>query len=225
MQTCGLDSWDQNLTSFLYIKDTKRNQSQEKRLNLNFLPSRSRTIKIVVTSLIVVVASISVAISYYGITQLLIQNNSSTPIASPTPTVSPTPTATFSMTPTPAPTPTPTSSPNPTPTPTPELGTQEKILNSIMYHIEVNHPETSQFMKNLVWTGGRVAPQNIVGAETYMYYSQGWNVTINYPVIPNAIYNIVADYSTTSIGIPYRIIWQGTWQNEVINEKSYVFAQ
>ena len=80
-------------------------------------------------------------------------------------------------------------------------------------------------MKNLVWTGGRVTPQNIVGAETFMYYSQGWNVTINYPVIPNAIYNIVADYSATSIGIPYRIIWQGTWQNEVINEKSYVFAQ
>jgi hypothetical protein len=225
MQTCGLDFWNQNLTSFLYTKDTKRKQSQKKRLNLHFLPSRSRTIKIVVASLIVVVASISVAISYNAITQLATQNYSPTPTASPTPTVSPTPTATFPMTPSPKPTPTSTSSANPTPTPTPELATQEKILNSIMYYIEVNHPETSQFMKNLVWTGGRVTPQNIVGAETFIYYSQGWNVTINYPVIPNAIYNIVADYSTTSIGIPYRIIWQGTWQNEVINEKSYVFAQ
>jgi Mn2+/Fe2+ NRAMP family transporter len=80
-------------------------------------------------------------------------------------------------------------------------------------------------MKNLVWTGGRVTPQNLVGAETFMYYSQGWNTTISYPVVPNAICSIVADYSTTSIGIPYRIIWNGTWQNEIINEISYVFAQ
>ncbi len=190
-----------------------------------FLSLRSGLTKIVVASLIVIVASISVAISYCAITQLFIQNNSAMPTASPIPTVSPTPTATFPIAPTPTPTPTPTSSANPTPTPTPELTIPEKILNSIMYYIEVNHPETTQFMKNLIWTGGRVTPQNIVGAETFMYYSQGWNVTINYPVIPNAIYNIVADYSTTSIGIPYRIIWQGTWQNEVINEKSYVFAQ
>jgi hypothetical protein len=32
-------------------------------------------------------------------------------------------------------------------------------------------------------------------------------------------------YSALSIGIPYRIIWKGNWQNEVINETSYVFAQ
>jgi hypothetical protein len=80
-------------------------------------------------------------------------------------------------------------------------------------------------MKDLVWTGGRVTPPNIVGAETYMYYSLGWNVTINYPVVPNAIYQITADYSAVSTGIFYRAIWKGTWQNEVINETSYVFAQ
>ena len=115
---------------------------------------------------------------------------------------------------------------NPTTTPSPsELTTQEKIRNSAMSFIKSNHPETAQFMKDLVWTGGRVTPPNIVGAETYMYYSKGWNVTINYPVVPNSIYNIVADYSAPSIGIPYRIIWEGTSQNEVINETSYVFAQ
>jgi len=94
-----------------------------------------------------------------------------------------------------------------------------------MNYIKSNHPETAQFMKDLVWTGGRVTPPNILGAEKFMYYSQGWNVTINYPVVPNAIYNIVADYSAPYIGIPYRIIWNGAWQNEVINETSYVFAQ
>jgi len=91
--------------------------------------------------------------------------------------------------------------------------------------IKSNYNETSQFMKDLIWTGGKVNPQNLVGTETFMYYSQGWNVTISYPVVPNALYNIMADYSAPSIGIPYRIIWKGTWQNEVIIETSYVFAQ
>jgi hypothetical protein len=80
-------------------------------------------------------------------------------------------------------------------------------------------------MSNLAWTGGRVTPPNLIGAETYMYYSQGWNVTINYPVYPNPIYKITTDYSATSTSIPYRIIWKGTMQNGLINETSYVFAQ
>ncbi len=80
-------------------------------------------------------------------------------------------------------------------------------------------------MQDLTWNGGRVTTDNIIGAETYMYYSAGWNITITYPVVPNAIYTIIADYSTRNIGIPYRVIWQGTWQNEGITEISYTFAQ
>ena len=195
---------------------------------MRFLSSRPGIAKIAVAILIVIFASAAVVISYYAITQLLSQNTPATPTPSPEPTASPVPTSPFPTAPTPTPitTPTPTGSANPTPTPSPpELTTQERIRNSVMNYIKSNHPETAQFMKDLVWTGGRVTPPNILGAETYMYYSQGWNVTINYPVVPNAIYNIVADYSAPYIGIPYRIIWNGTWQNEVINETSYVFAQ
>ena len=187
---------------------------------MRFLSSRSGITKIVAAILIVVFASATVAISYYATTQLLSQNVSPAPTPSPEPTASPTPT------PTPITTPTPTGAVNPTPTLSPpELTTQERIRDSVMYYVKSNHLETAQFMKDLVWTGGRVTPSNIVGAETYMYYSQGWNVTISYPVVPNVIYNIVSDYSAPSIGIPYRIIWKGNWQNEVINETSYVFAQ
>jgi hypothetical protein len=106
-----------------------------------------------------------------------------------------------------------------------QLSTQEKVRDDIMNCIKSNHPDATQFINNLVWTGGRTTPPNLLGAETYMYYSQGWNVTINYPVVPNAIYTVKADYSAPSIGIPYRIIWQGTWQNETIKEASYTFAQ
>ena len=195
---------------------------------MGFLSTRSRTTKIVVVILIVAFASATVAISYYATTKLLSKNISPTLTPSPEPTVSLTPAPTPVITPTSTPitTSTPTSAANQTPTPSPlELTAQEKIRDSAMYHIKSKHPETAQFMTDLFWTGGRVTPSNIVGAETYMYYSHGWNVTISYPVVPNAIYNITADYSSTSVSIPYRIIWQGTWQNETIKEISYVFAQ
>lgn len=93
-----------------------------------------------------------------------------------------------------------------------------------MDYIKFNHPETAQFMNNLTWTGGRVTP-NLIGAETYVYNSNGWNLTIKYPVVLNPICRISADYSAPFTAIPYRIIWNGTWQNWSINEISYVFAQ
>lgn len=107
----------------------------------------------------------------------------------------------------------------------PQLSTQEQVRDEVMGYIQFNHPETAQFMNDLAWTGGRTTPQNVVGAETYTYYSQGWNFTLNYPVVPNAIYTITVDYSAVSTGIPYRIIWQGTWQNGVVKETNYTFAQ
>lgn len=159
---------------------------------------------------------------------------SSSPIQTPTSALPSssvsTPTLIPSTTPTltPSTSPTPTSSISPTLSPTPssiELTIQERIRDEVMDFIKFNHPETAQFMTELNWTGGRVTPQNLVGAETYLYCSQGWNITISYPVVLNPVYNIVADYSTPIIGIPYRIIWQGTWQSSNIIETSYVLAQ
>jgi hypothetical protein len=80
-------------------------------------------------------------------------------------------------------------------------------------------------MQSLNWTGGRVDRGLIVGAELYTYISGGWNVTMTYPVYPNPIYTVTADYSSPSLGIPYRVIWEGTWQNGTITETSYTFAQ
>jgi uncharacterized coiled-coil protein SlyX len=108
---------------------------------------------------------------------------------------------------------------------TSELFMQEKNRDSVMDYIKSNHPETAQFMNGLAWIGGRTTPPDLIGAETYFYTSNGWKFTINYPVIPNPIYNITADYSATSTGIPYRVIWKGSWQNWCINETSFVFAQ
>lgn len=184
------------------------------------LASYSGITKATVAIVAIILISAFAAASYYYMMQLYSQNTSPTPTPSPS-SSTPNPTQTPIITPTP----TESASPTPSPTSSPDETLQEKILDSIMNFIKSNHPETAQFIKDLAWTGGRVTTQNLVGAETYMYYSLGWNLTLSYPVVPNAIYTITADYSAVSIGIPYRVIWQGTWQNEVINETSYIFAQ
>jgi hypothetical protein len=166
----------------------------------------TKTAKIAVA--ILIIAVIVALVSYIQATQQPLQP----PKPSPTPTASPTPTPSES-------TPTPTSVQSPTPS------SEEQIRDSIMSYIKTNHPETTQFMNDLDWTGGRATPGNIVGSEKYMYYAGGWNFTMSYPVVPQPIYTITADYKATDIGVPYRIIWEGTWQNQVTNETHYVFAQ
>ena len=170
---------------------------------------------------------VPVLIALVLVIAIIVSMQSIQPIPQPTP--SPTPTNTLTQTPVPSLSPTPNSTlltpmPSP-PTPTPVLSEQETVRNSVMDYIKTKHPETAQFIKNLVWSGGRVTPQNVVGSETFTYYARGWNFTMTYPVVPQTVYKIVADYSAPDVGIPYRIIWKGTWQNQVINEIDYVFAQ
>jgi hypothetical protein len=180
------------------------------------LTSKFRLTKITVVILIVaIVASIlaAVAISYHTAT------NTNNPTPTPTPTTMPSPQTT---TPPTNPTATPTKSP-PQSTPT-QSPTQEKVRDHIMLYIKTNHPETAQFIRDLIWSGGEV-PLNLVGSSTYSYYSNGWNLTMTYPVVQNPIYKVIADYSAPHTGIPYRVIWEGTWQLETIKENNYTFAQ
>lgn len=113
--------------------------------------------------------------------------------------------------------------------PTEELSTQEQARDDVMEYIKTTHSETAQFMNGLAWTGGRTTPEGMMGAETYIYLSQGWNVTITYPVVLNPVYTITADYSATAANsgasIPYRVVWKGTWDNGTVTETSYEFAQ
>jgi len=173
----------------------------------------------VLSVMVIVAATVGFIVATQPSTQ---PTTSPTPTTKPSPSPSPTPTQTSQPTTTKTPTP---QTPTPTATPAPVLTEQEEIRNSIMNYIASKHPETATYMTNLVWTGGRTTPENIVGAETYMYFSSGWNVTLSYPVVPQPIYQVSADYKAQGISIPIRIIWQGTYQNQVINETSYVFAQ
>jgi hypothetical protein len=108
-----------------------------------------------------------------------------------------------------------------------QLLTQEQVRDAAMNYIRTNHADAVPYAQNLTWTGGRATPEGLVGSETYTYFSTGWNVTMQYPVVPNAIYKISADYSapSTEPSIPIRVIWEGTWQNGTITETNYTFAQ
>jgi hypothetical protein len=114
------------------------------------------------------------------------------------------------------------------PQPTPKLATQEDIRDEAIAYIKANHTDADRFLNNLSWTGGR-QNTNLLGAETYIWQSQGWNVTMRYPVVAQPTYKITADYSPQqtpeSIGIPYRIVWEGIWQDGTLTETSYTFSQ
>lgn len=104
---------------------------------------------------------------------------------------------------------------------TPETPPPEQIRDQIINNIKTNHPETAPLMSNLNWTGGR-QDTGLVGAETYVYNStNGWTVTIQYPVVPNPIYTITATYSSGNTAVD----WQGTIEsNGIITETSYTYT-
>lgn len=107
--------------------------------------------------------------------------------------------------------------------------TQEQVRDLTMAYIKAQHNETAPYLRSLLWTGGRTTPEGILGTETYSYQSSGWNITIQYPVVPNTIYSITAQYrsfptyfsQTSSEDI--MISWQGTLQNGTLTETAYNF--
>ncbi len=108
----------------------------------------------------------------------------------------------------------------------PKLMIHEQMRDAVIAYIFANHPETSQFVINQAWAGGR-QETGLLGAETYKYQSQGWVVTIKYPVIADPTYDITVEYSAISDGpsIPYHVDWQGTWHAGSVTEEEYEFAQ
>ena len=147
----------------------------------------------------------------------------SQPTQTPTPTPSPTPTPTPTRTPTPTPTPTRTPTPTPVPPPTPA-----QIRTQIMNFTRTNHNQTTPYMQNTTtWTGGRTTPNGTVGQETFSFTSGGWNVTMQYPTVPNPLYTITANYNgSVSAGTPQHLIiaWAGTWQSGIIRETFYAYT-
>ena len=99
--------------------------------------------------------------------------------------------------------------------------TQEQVRDLTLQYIYAYHNETMLYMHDVSWMGGRINHGMMVGSETYNYQSTGWNVTIQYPVVPNPIYKINADYILS--GDTPAMMWQGKLQNGTIIQNSYSY--
>jgi hypothetical protein len=116
--------------------------------------------------------------------------------------------------------------PSPTPTPTPtatsSTATPETVRNSVLYFISTNHSDAASYITdNISWSGGR-QETGLVGSETYSYAGNNWNVTIQYPVVPNPIYTVNATYTSPTSHLI--ITWQGTYENGTVTESSFTFT-
>jgi len=108
----------------------------------------------------------------------------------------------------------------------PQLGLdQEQLRDLIMLYINAYHNQTEPYMQSLTWMGGRMTLMGMMDSEFYSYQSSGWNVTMQYPVTPNPIYTIAAQYKPMQYWNTGDILisWQGKIQNGVITEAAYKF--
>jgi hypothetical protein len=101
--------------------------------------------------------------------------------------------------------------------------TQPQIRDLAMNYIKTFHNQTTPYMQSLTWTGGKATPPGMLGSETYSYQSNGWNVTIQYPVVPDPVYNITIQYTAIAPST-VMINWQGTLQEGIIIETSYTYT-
>jgi len=160
---------------------------------------------------------------------------STTPAASQPPAVTTSPTSEESPTTQPSQTPstsasaspepsTPEASETPEPTEVPRDLTREQIRDVVLSYIRVNHNETDPYLPHGSWTGGRVETGGL-GSETYTYLCQGWNVTMQNPVVPDAIYTITVTCTPQqSVALVQPdVLWKGTLQDGVIAEQSFKF--
>jgi hypothetical protein len=92
-------------------------------------------------------------------------------------------------------------------------------------YLQEHHPETVPFFKITSWSGGLVPnPEGFMGSTTYKYIGIGWDLTIQYPVVPDPIYNVNATYTTPNSQSSSIIVdWQGTWHSGNITEISYSY--
>ncbi len=99
--------------------------------------------------------------------------------------------------------------------------TQEQVRDLTLQYLNAYHNQTQMYMHDLSWHGGRMNMGMMVGSETYNFQSTGWNVTMQYPVVPNPMYSIKADY--TLAGNAPVMMWEGILQNGTMTQTSYSY--
>jgi hypothetical protein len=100
--------------------------------------------------------------------------------------------------------------------------TQEQIRDLTIQYLTAYHNQTLQYIHDFSWSGGRVDQGMMVGSDIYSYQSGGWNITMQYPVVPNPTYTLTAQYTPADTHLDI-ITWEGTLQNGTITETNYQY--
>jgi hypothetical protein len=98
------------------------------------------------------------------------------------------------------------------------------IRDLTMMYLKVYHNNTSPYMQGMMsWTGGRMDMGMMVGSNKYNYQSNGWNVTIQNPVVPNPPYTITAIYMPSNMHTAM-MTWEGTLDNGTITQTNWTYS-
>jgi hypothetical protein len=101
---------------------------------------------------------------------------------------------------------------------------EEGIRDVTMMYLKVYHNNTSSYMQGMMtWTGGQMDMGMMVGSNKYNYQSNGWNVTMQNPVVPNPIYTITAVYMPSGMQRAM-MTWEGTLDNGIITQTSWAYS-
>jgi hypothetical protein len=100
--------------------------------------------------------------------------------------------------------------------PDPNILDPNEVRDLVMRFIEEMHSEAAQFISDIIWSGGRVTQEGLVGHETYVYEGADWNVTIDWNVVApeHLVYKVVATHASG-------ILWVGEVVNGEVTEHSY----
>lgn len=74
---------------------------------------------------------------------------------------------------------------------------------------------------DLKWTGRRVTPDGLAGAETYEYTAENWTLTVTFPVVaPEAtIYHVTLENQQTGF------VWKGEMDSDRILTETNAFSR
>jgi hypothetical protein len=100
--------------------------------------------------------------------------------------------------------------------------TQEQMRDLALMYLQGTHNETSSYMHDISWTGGRVDQGMLVGSDKYNYMGNGWNVTIQNAVVWRPIYTITAVYTPSNMQTAM-MTWVGQTINGTVTETSYQY--
>jgi len=96
----------------------------------------------------------------------------------------------------------------------------ELIRDLVIVYLNTTHPEISEYLYSITWSGNRTTPEGILGHETYVYVGGDWTITIEWDVVApeDLVYNIISMH-------PSGIVWTGeVWGDEITETRFEVMA-